>query len=127
MANPLKGSHMADNEKLARMIADALVDRMREIMPVSFLVYDTEMARLVSIVRLTKDKKHQVTDDERQRIHDTILHVYNEAKPFTQEHMDMMIHGIELAEAEADEAEKSKTTKSKEKEEDTKRTNTEDE
>ncbi len=110
---------MADEarDRLARLIADALVDRIQELVPVSFLVYADDMARLVSLIRIVQDKKHQVTDSERQRIHDVLTHVWNESRSFTQEHMDMILHGIELAEKESEAKEAAKnesTTKTEE-------------
>jgi len=90
---------MAIDPALINKLANAIAEKLVDLLPVAFLIHDEDMELLIKLLPLVK-KGHTVTDDERQHIDDVIRHVWKACKPLTDKDMDRLLRGLDMIEAQ---------------------------
>ena len=100
--------HMSDDNKgqtrneaidqLAKAVAEALTNQLGHLsVPEAFLIWADEMKLLFKVMRDLKRAK-TVDDRLKQSVIDTIMHVFQESKPFDHDDLEVLVNAMTRAE-----------------------------
>ena len=81
-------------DQLAKVVAEALVNQLGRLsVPEAFLIWADEMKLLFRVMRDLKRAK-TVDDKLKQSVIDTIMHVFQESKPFDHDDLEALVNAM---------------------------------
>ena len=85
-------------DQLVRAVAEALTNQLSQLsVPEAFLIWADEMKLLFRVMRDLRRAK-TVDDRLKQSVIDTIMHVFQESRPFDHDDLDSMLNAMTLGE-----------------------------